>query len=166
MASSHLMPTYKRSELAFERGEGAYLFTADGKRYLDFAAGIAVNCAGPLPSARWWRRWSEQGQQALAHLQPLPIPEGERLAERLCAHSFADTVFFTNSGVEAIECGIKLVRKYHDDTGNPERWRIIGCTGAFHGRTLTALAAAGNPKYLEGFGPEVRGLRPGRLRQP
>jgi acetylornithine/N-succinyldiaminopimelate aminotransferase len=157
MASSHLMPTYKRSELAFERGEGAYLFTADGRRYLDFAAGIAVNSLGhchPHVVAALER----QGRK-LWHVSNLyTIPEGGRLADRLCANSFADKVFFTNSGVEAIECGIKLVRKYHDDTGNPGRWRIIGCTGAFHGRTLTALAAAGNPKYLEGFAPEVPGF--------
>ena len=155
--ASHLMPTYKRSELAFERGEGSYLFTADGRRYLDFAAGIAVNALGhchPHVVAALER----QGRKLWHTSNLYRIPEGERLADRLCEHSFADKVFFTNSGVEAIECGIKLIRKYHDDTGNPGKWRIIGCTGAFHGRTLTALAAAGNPKYLEGFAPEVPGF--------
>jgi len=151
------MPTYKRSELAFERGEGSYLYTADGKRYLDFAAGIAVNSLGhchPHVVAALER----QGRKLWHTSNLYRIPEGERLADRLCERSFADKVFFANSGVEAIECGIKLVRKYHDETGNPGRWRIIGCTGAFHGRTLTALAAAGNPKYLEGFAPEVPGF--------
>jgi len=151
------MPTYKRSELAFERGEGAYLFTEDGRRFLDFAAGIAVNSLGhchPHVVAALER----QGRKLWHTSNLYRIPEGERLADRLCERSFADKVFFTNSGVEAIECGIKLVRKYHDDTGNPGRWRIIGCHGAFHGRTLTALAAAGNPKYLEGFAPEVPGF--------
>ncbi len=154
---SPVMPTYGAPELAFERGEGAYLYAADGRRYLDFGGGIAVVALGHChphlvetlraQAARLW------------HCSNLyRIPDQHRLAERLCAASFADTAFFCNSGVEAIECGIKLVRKYHDETGNPGRWRIITCEGAFHGRTLTAIAAGGNQKHLAGFQPEVPGF--------
>ena len=152
-----LMPTYSRIDIAFERGEGSWLFTADGRRFLDFASGIAVNSLGHCHPAVV-AALEEQGRK-LWHVSNLyRIPQAERLAERLCAHSFAERIFFTNSGVEAVECGIKLVRKYHDETGNPQRWRIIGCQGAFHGRTLTTLAAAGNEKYLAGFEPQVPGF--------
>ena len=155
--TSALMPTYNRADLAFERGEGAYLFSTDGRRYLDFAAGIAVNSLGHS-HPHLVKALEEQGRR-LWHVSNLyRIPEGERLAERLCGASFAERVFFGTSGAEAIECGIKVVRKYHDDTGNPNRWKIIGANGAFHGRTLTALAAAGNPKYLAGFAPDVPGF--------
>jgi len=155
--SGGLMPTYNRIDIAFERGEGAWLFTADGRRFLDFASGIAVNSLGHCHPAIV-AALEEQGRK-LWHVSNLyRIPQAERLAERLCDASFAEMVFFTNSGVEAIECGIKLVRKYHDETGNPQRWRIIGCQGAFHGRTLTTLAAAGNEKYLAGFEPQVPGF--------
>ena len=154
---SPVMPTYGAPDLAFERGEGVYLHGADGRRYLDFGCGIAVtglgHCHPHLVAAL-----KDQAER-LWHCSNLyRIPEQYRLAERLCAASFADTAFFCNSGVEAIECGIKLVRKYHDETGNPDRWRIITCDGAFHGRTLTAISAAGNPKHLNGFAPEVPGF--------
>ena len=152
-----LMPTYNRTDIAFERGEGCWLFAEDGRRYLDFASGIAVNALGHC-HPRIVAALEEQGRK-LWHVSNLyRIPQSERLAERLCANSFADRIFFTNSGVEAVECGIKLVRKYHDETGQPQRWRIVTCEGAFHGRTLTTLAAAGNPKYLAGFAPEVPGF--------
>jgi acetylornithine/N-succinyldiaminopimelate aminotransferase len=151
------MPTYARAELAFERGEGCALFAEDGRRYLDFAAGIAVNALGHahphMVSAL------QRQAEKLWHCSNIyRIPEGERLAERLCAATFAERVFFCNSGAEAIECGIKVVRKYHDDRGEPGRYRIITCEGAFHGRTLTTLSAAANPKYLEGFQPAVEGF--------
>src|ERR1700686_217948 len=155
--SSHLLPTYARVDLAFERGEGAWLFTADGERYLDFTSGVAVNALGHahprLVSA------IEDQAKKLWHVSNLyRIPEGERLADRLCALSFADTVFFQNSGAEAIECAIKMARKYQSACGKPERFRIITFEGAFHGRTLAAIAATGNKKYLEGFGPPVEGF--------
>ena len=154
---SPVMPTYGAPDLAFERGEGVYLHGADGRRYLDFGCGIAVtglgHCHPHLVAAL-----KDQAAR-LWHCSNLyRIPDQVRLAERLCAASFADTAFFCNSGVEAIECGIKLVRKYHDETGHPDRWRIITCDGAFHGRTLTAISAAGNPKHLNGFAPEVPGF--------
>jgi len=155
--SSHLLPTYARVDLAFERGEGAWLFTADGERYLDFTSGVAVNALGHA-HPHMVASLTEQAQK-LWHVSNLyRIPESERLADRLCALSFADTVFFQNSGAEAIECAIKMARKYQFACGKPERFRIITFEGAFHGRTLAAIAATGNKKYLEGFGPPVEGF--------
>ena len=152
-----VMPTYDRRDIAFERGEGAYLFASDGRRYLDFCSGIAVTALG---HAHPHLVATLKGQaEKLWHVSNLfRIPEGERLAQRLVDNSFADTVFFCNSGAEAMEGGIKLVRKYHDTTGNPHRFRIITCTQAFHGRTLTTLAAAGNEKYRKGFEPAMPGF--------
>jgi acetylornithine/N-succinyldiaminopimelate aminotransferase len=151
------LPTYARVDLAFERGEGAWLFTADGERYLDFTSGVAVNVLGHahprLVSA------IEDQARKLWHVSNLyRIPEGERLADRLCAATFADTVFFQNSGAEAIECAIKMARKYQSASGKPERFRVVTFEGAFHGRTLAALAATGNRKYLDGFGPPMPGF--------
>ena len=155
--SNALMPTYARSELAFERGQGPYLFDAEGRRFLDFAAGIAVNSLGhahPHLVAALTRQ-----VEKLWHCSNLyRIPEGERLAERLCAASFAERVFFCNSGAEAMECGIKAVRRYHDERGDPERYRIVTFAGAFHGRTLATLSAAANPKHMAGFAPAVDGF--------
>jgi len=152
-----LMPTYARADLAFERGEGAYLYATDGRRYLDFAAGIAVNALG---HAHPHLVAALNAQAAkLWHVSNLfRIPEAVRLAERLVAHSFADRVFFCNSGAEAVEGLIKLARKHHHHAGRPERYRIITCSGAFHGRTLTTLSAAQNPKHVEGFGPLTEGF--------
>ena len=155
--SNALMPTYARAELAFERGQGPYLYDTEGRRYLDFAAGIAVNSLGHahphLVSAL-----AKQAEK-LWHCSNLyRIPEGERLAERLCAASFAERVFFCNSGAEALECSFKAARRYHDEQGAPERYRIITFTGAFHGRTLATLSAAANPKHMAGFEPAVDGF--------
>jgi acetylornithine/N-succinyldiaminopimelate aminotransferase len=151
------LPTYARIDLAFERGEGAWLFTAAGERYLDFTSGVAVNALGHA-HPYMVKALTEQAQK-LWHVSNLyRIPEGERLADRLCELSFADTVFFQNSGAEAIECAIKMARKYQSACGKPERFRIITFEGAFHGRTLAAIAATGNKKYLEGFGPPVEGF--------
>ncbi len=155
--SSHLLPTYARVDLAFERGEGAWLVTTDGERYLDFTAGVAVNALGHA-HPYLVQALTEQAQK-LWHVSNLyRIPEGERLADRLCQATFADTVFFQNSGAEACECAIKVARKYQSANGKPERYRIITFEGAFHGRTLAAIAATGNKKYLEGFGPPVEGF--------
>ena len=151
------MPTYARIPIAFERGEGAYLFTADGRRYLDFAAGIAVNALGHAHPHLVAALNAQAGK--LWHVSNLyEIPESARLAERLAAHSFADRVFFCNSGAEAMEGVIKLARRYQHQAGNPERCRIITCEGAFHGRTMTTLSAARNPKHLDGFGPVAEGF--------
>jgi acetylornithine/N-succinyldiaminopimelate aminotransferase len=155
--SSHLLPTYARVDLAFERGDGAWLVTADGERYLDFTSGVAVNALGHA-HPHLVEAVTEQARKVWHVSNLYRIPEGERLAERLCAASFADTVFFQNSGAEALECAIKMARKYQSASGKPERYRIITFEGAFHGRTLTTIAATGNAKYLEGFGPPVDGF--------
>ncbi len=155
--SQALLPTYARADLAFERGEGPYLYTADDRRFLDFAAGIAVNALGHS-HPHLVEALTRQGAK-LWHVSNLyQIPDGARLAERLVENSFADRVFFSNSGAEAMEGALKLARKYHHAKGNPERFRVITCSSAFHGRTMTTLSAAGNPKYLEGFGPEPEGF--------
>jgi acetylornithine/N-succinyldiaminopimelate aminotransferase len=154
---SHLLPTYARVDLAFERGEGVWLHTANGERYLDFTSGVAVNALG---HAHPQLVAALTGQAAKVwHVSNLyRIPEGERLAARLCELSFADTVFFCNSGAEAMECAIKMARKYQSAIGKPERFRIVTFEGAFHGRTLATLAAGGQKKYLDGFGPPVDGF--------
>ena len=155
--TSHLLPAYARANIAFERGEGAWLIATDGERYLDFTSGVAVNALGHA-HPHLVKALGEQAQK-LWHVSNLfRIPEGERLAERLCAATFADLVFFANSGAEALECAIKTARKYHAVGGQPERFRIITFEGAFHGRTLATLAAGGQQKYLEGFGPVVDGF--------
>jgi acetylornithine/N-succinyldiaminopimelate aminotransferase len=151
------MPTYNRVDLAFERGEGAYLFAADGRRFLDFASGIAVTALGHA-HPHLVRALNEQAQRLWHCSNLFRIPGQERLAERLTAASFADSVFFTNSGVEAVECGLKMVRKYHDDFGDPGRYRVITCAGAFHGRTLATIAAGRQEKHLNGFAPVVDGF--------
>ena len=157
LANSALLPTFARLDLAFERGEGPWLYTASGERYLDFVSGIAVNVVGhahPHLAAAL-----KAQADKLWHTSNLfKIPEGERLASRLTSASFADTVFFTNSGAEALECAIKMARKYHATNGQPERYRLITFEGAFHGRTLATIAAGGQKKYLEGFGPKVEGF--------
>ncbi len=155
--SSHLLPTYARVDLAFERGDGVWLTTTDGRRFLDFTSGVAVNALGHS-HPHMVAKLTEQAQKLWHTSNLYRIPEGETLAERLCAHSFADFVFFQNSGTEAMECCIKMARKYQYASGKPERNRIITFEGAFHGRTLAALAATGNKKYLEGFGPNMEGF--------
>jgi acetylornithine/N-succinyldiaminopimelate aminotransferase len=155
--TTHLLPTYARVDLAFERGEGAWLVAENGDRYLDFTSGVAVNALGHA-HPRLITAISEQVEK-LSHVSNLyRIPQAEQLAARLCAASFADVVFFCNSGAEAMECAIKMARKYHSTKGHPERYRIITFEGAFHGRTLATLAAGGQQKYLEGFGPVVEGF--------
>jgi acetylornithine/N-succinyldiaminopimelate aminotransferase len=152
-----LMPTYARAPLAFERGEGTYLFTADGSRYLDFASGIAVTALGHA-HPHLVAALTEQAKKLWHTSNLYQIPGQVRLAERLTAASFADSVFFCNSGAEAIECGLKMVRKYQDDFGDPKRYRVICCQGAFHGRTLATISAGGQEKHLAGFAPAVEGF--------
>jgi len=152
-----VMPVYSRPELAFERGEGAYLFSTDGKRYLDFCSGIAVTGLGHS-HPHLVNALIEQGRKLWHTSNVFRIPGQERLAQRLVDASFADTVFFTNSGAEAVECGIKVVRKYYDEIGQPNRYRIIACTNAFHGRTLATIAAGGQEKLLKGFDPVFDGF--------
>ncbi len=152
-----VMPTYARQDIVFERGEGAWLFTSDGDKYLDFASGIAVNALGhchPHVVAAL-----KDQTEKLWHTSNLYRVAGqEKLAERLTAATFADRVFFCNSGAEACEGAIKTARRYFSAKGRPERWRIVTVHGAFHGRTLATLAAGNNPKHLEGFGPRADGF--------
>jgi acetylornithine/N-succinyldiaminopimelate aminotransferase len=140
-----------------ERGEGVYLWDTDGRRYLDFYAGIAVNALGHA-HPHLVEALTEQAQKLWHTTNLFTIPEGERLARRLTETSFADRVFFCNSGVEALEGTIKLARRYHTEMGHPEKYRVITVAGAFHGRSLATIAAANNPKYVEGFGPPVDGF--------
>jgi acetylornithine/N-succinyldiaminopimelate aminotransferase len=151
------MPTYARVDVAFEKGEGAYLFDQDGRRYLDFGAGIAVISLGHC-HPRIVEALREQAGKIWHTSNLYRILGQERLAQRLVDHSFADSVFFCNSGAEAMECSFKMARKYHDETGNPDRYRVVACTNSFHGRTMATIAAAGQEKLLKGFGPAVEGF--------
>ncbi|MFJ5486887.1 aspartate aminotransferase family protein [Hansschlegelia beijingensis] len=156
-SASALMPVFARAGLAFERGEGCWLVTETGDRYLDFAAGVAVNSLGH--SHPHLVQALKAQAEKLWHVSNLyRIPEGERLARRLVEASFGDVVFFTNSGAEALEASIKVARKHFHANGQPERYRLITFEGAFHGRTLATIAAGGQAKYLEGFGPRTEGF--------
>jgi acetylornithine/N-succinyldiaminopimelate aminotransferase len=152
-----LLPTYARADISFERGEGPWLVGRDGERYLDFGAGIAVNALGHA-HPHLVKALTEQAARLWHTSNLFRIPEGERLAQRLVDNTFADVVFFSNSGAEANEAAIKMARKYHASKGQPERFRIVTFEGAFHGRTLATIAAGGQAKYLEGFGPKVEGF--------
>jgi acetylornithine/N-succinyldiaminopimelate aminotransferase len=151
------MPTYARVNVVFERGEGAWLISTVGERYLDFASGIAVNALGHA-HPKLVAALTEQAGRLWHSSNLYRVAGQERLAERLCQVTFADQMFFANSGAEACEGAIKLARRYHHASGHPERWRTITFKGAFHGRTLATIAAARNPKHLEGFGEPADGF--------
>ena len=154
---SAVMSTYGRYDLEFERGEGPYLFTTDGRRFLDFAAGIAVNSLGH--SHHHLVKTLQDQAAKLWHVSNLyNIPDQTRLADRLAEATFADKVFFCSTGLDAMEGAIKLCRRYHFANGAPERWRVVTVEGAFHGRSLATIAAAKNEKHLEGFGPPSDGF--------
>src|SRR5690606_15470774 len=144
-----LLQTYARADIEFGKGEGAWLVTRSGERYLDFGAGIAVNALGHC-HPHLVEALTEQAGKLWHTSNLVRIPEGERLAQRLVDATFADNVFFTNSGAEALECAIKMARRYHSSKGQPERFHIVTFEGAFHGRTLATIAAGGQKKYLEG----------------
>ena len=155
--AASLYETYNRAPLRFERGEGVWLITENGERYLDFAAGIAVNSLGHA-HPHLVEALKAQADKVW-HLSNLyEIPGQEELSKRLTEATFADRVFFTNSGAEALECAIKTARRYQYSKGHPERFHIITFEGAFHGRTLATIAAGGQEKYLEGFGPKAPGF--------
>jgi acetylornithine/N-succinyldiaminopimelate aminotransferase len=151
------MAVYSRTPLAFERGEGARLYTTDGEAYLDCMAGIAVNALGHA-NPILVKALKDQAEKLWHTSNIFTIPGQEKLAKALTDATFADEVFFTNSGAEAIECAIKTARKYHWAMGAPERIDIIGFDGSFHGRTIAAVNASGNEHYLEGFGPPLPGF--------
>jgi acetylornithine/N-succinyldiaminopimelate aminotransferase len=152
-----LMPTYNRADLAFERGEGAWLWTTDGRRFLDFGAGIATSSLGHN-NHHLVAAIAEQAARVMHVSNLYRVPQAERLAQRLVEATFADSVFFCNSGAEANEGLVKMMRRTMYETGRPERYRVICFDGAFHGRTLAMLSATGNAKYLKGFGPPVDGF--------
>ena len=155
--SPAVMPTYARQDIVFERGAGSWLVSTAGERYLDFGSGVAVNALGHAHPALI-AALTAQAHKVWHSSNLYRVAGQERLAERLCAASFADTVFFCNSGAEACEGAIKTARRFQYVTGHPERKRIITFQGSFHGRTLATLAAAGNARYLEGFAPDMPGF--------
>ena len=147
MSATALFGNYARSNLSFDHGEGVWLVTTDGRRFLDCGSGIAVNALGHA-HPHLVKALQDQAAK-LWHTSNLhQIPDGERLAQRLCAETFADKVLFVNSGAEAMEAAIKCARRYHYDNGNPERFHIVTFEGAFHGRTIATIAAGGQAKYL------------------
>lgn len=155
---SHLFNVFAHPEQVFVRGEGVWLFDDKGERYLDFIAGIAVNALGHANPALTAALYAQA--QKVWHISNMYKIEGqETLAEKYSANSFADVAFFTNSGTEAMELALKLARKYQSANGHPEKVDIIGFSGSFHGRSYAAINAAGNPGYLEGFGPELPGYK-------
>lgn len=157
MAEAALFDTFARAPLRFVRGEGVWLVTETGERYLDFGAGVAVTSCGHS-NPHLVEALKDQAEKVW-HLSNLyEIPEQERLAHRLAQATFADKVFFTNSGAEALECAIKTARRYHYSKGQPEKFHIVTFEGAFHGRTIATIAAGGQEKYLEGFGPKAQGF--------
>ncbi|NDW04917.1 aspartate aminotransferase family protein [Jiella pacifica] len=155
--TSPLYQTYQRAPLAFERGEGVWVETRDGRRFMDLSGGVAVNVLGHA-HPHLVAALKDQAEKLWHTSNLFEIPGQRRLAERLTANTFADKAFFTNSGAEALECAIKTARRYHYVSGQPERYRILTFEGAFHGRTLATIAAGGQAKYLEGFGPKVEGF--------
>jgi acetylornithine/N-succinyldiaminopimelate aminotransferase len=155
--TSPVMNTYARTDVSFASGEGAYIVATDGRRFLDFGSGIAVMALGHC-HPHLVKTLQDQAA-TLWHCSNLySIPQQDRLAQRLVDNSFADRVFFANSGAEAVEAGLKMVRKYHDDNNNPERYRVISCENSFHGRTMATISAGGQEKHLAGFAPIVEGF--------
>jgi acetylornithine/N-succinyldiaminopimelate aminotransferase len=152
-----VLPTYNRAPVSFERGEGVRVFSSDGTEYLDFGAGVAVNSCGHA-HPHLIKALTEQAGKIWHTSNLYQMPGQEKLANRLIEHTFADTVFFCNSGAEANELSIKMARKFHAAQGHPEKFHIITFEGAFHGRTLGTLAAGGQQKYLDGFGPKAPGF--------
>jgi acetylornithine/N-succinyldiaminopimelate aminotransferase len=153
-----LLPTFARADIAFTHGEGAYLFAENGERYLDFGAGIAVNALGHA-HPHLVKALTEQANKVWHVSNLYRIPEQEKLAKRLVDNTFADTVFFTNSGVEAIECAIKTARRYHHAKGNPHKHDLITFSNAFHGRTMGTISATDQSKMIDGFAPLLPGFK-------
>ena len=156
VSRDNIFPTYAPPKLEFERGEGPWLFATDGSKYLDFIAGISVTALGHA-HPKLVDALKNQAEKIWHLSNMFDVPGQAALAKRYCELTFADRVFFTNSGTEAIECALKAARRYHSDRGDEERINIIGFAGAFHGRSYGAINAAANPNYLKGFGPKLPG---------
>ena len=154
---SNLAKNYNRKKISFIRGKGSYLFTANGTKYLDFVQGIAVNCLGHA-NPRLVQVIKNQSKKLWHVSNAFQIPEGEKLAKKLCQKTFADYVMFQNSGAEATEAAIKVARKYFYSIGKPNKNRILCVKNSFHGRTLAAIFASGSTKMTEGFGPKIGGF--------
>ena len=154
---SALAPNYKRKNLSFVKGKGSFLITSDGKKYLDFVQGIAVNSLGHA-NKKLINAINKQSKKLWHVSNAFKIPEGERLAKRLAEKTFADSVIFQNSGAEATEAAIKVARKYFYSIGKPKKNRILCIKNSFHGRTIAAIFASGSKKMTEGFGPSIRGF--------
>ena len=155
--NSALVQNYARIDLTFDRGDGAYLFTRNGKKFLDFACGIGVTSLGHA-HPQITKALQEQSEKVWHVSNLYNIEPQSRLAERLTSNSFADRAFFCNSGAEAVEAAIKMARIYFSASGQPEKYRIVTAKNAFHGRTLATIAAGGQEKHLDGFGPKVDGF--------
>ncbi len=157
MSISAVMPTYARTDVVFDHGQGAMLYTTDGRSFLDFGAGVAVNALGHA-HPHLVQALKAQVEKVWHTSNLYRVAGQEKLAARLVANSFADTVFFCNSGAEAVECSLKMARKFHQAQGRKDKYRVITVRGAFHGRTLATIAAGGQEKHLDGFAPAVEGF--------
>ena len=154
---SFLVKNYSRKQISFKRGKGAYLYTANNTKYLDFVQGIAVNCLGHA-NPKLIKTIKDQSKKLWHVSNAFQIPEGEQLAKKLCQKTFADYVMFQNSGAEATEAAIKVARKYFYSIGKPHKNRILCVKNSFHGRTIASIFASGSKKMTEGFGPKVPGF--------
>ena len=154
---SYLVKNYNRKKISFVRGKGSYLYTANGTKYLDFVQGIAVNCLGHA-HPKLVKTITDQSKKLWHVSNAFKIPEGEKLAKKLCLKTFADYVMFQNSGAEATEAAIKVARRYFYSIGKPKKNRILCIKNSFHGRTIAAIFASGSKKMTEGFGPKVPGF--------
>ena len=154
---SYLVKNYNRKKLSFKKGKGSYLYGADGRKYLDFVQGIAVNSLGHA-HPKLVKAINKQSKKLWHVSNAFTIPEGETLAKKLVKKTFADYVMFQNSGAEATEASIKVARRYFYSIGKPQRNRIICIKNSFHGRTLAAIYASGSKKMTEGFGPKIQGF--------
>ena len=154
---SFLVKNYNRKKISFIRGKGSYLYSTSGKKYLDFVQGIAVNCLGHA-HPKLIKTIKNQSKKLWHVSNAFQIPEGEKLAKKLCQKTFADYVMFQNSGAEATEAAIKVARRYFYSLGKPNKNRILCVKNSFHGRTIAAIFASGSKKMTEGFGPRVSGF--------
>ena len=156
---SYLAKNYNRKKISFTKGKGSYLYSVRGQKYLDFVQGIAVNCLGHS-HPKLIKTIKSQSKKLWHVSNAFQIPEGEKLAKKLCKKTFANYVMFQNSGAEATEAAIKVARRYFYSIGKPHKNRILCIKNSFHGRTIATIFASGSRKMTEGFGPKVSGFDP------